>query len=144
MKTLLERERQNLQRARHAYEKEVHKRTELESFLRNCIQDVQFEIVRRREELMSTSPVPDRRRPRSGKSSARSSRPNSAKTVASADGHEVPLSEFSAADRERVMELLLSQERVISLLYTKTFPQTGSRSLSRPNSSSIITSTLGL
>ena len=44
MKTLLER-RQNLQRARHAYEREIHKRTELESFLRQCIKDVQFEIV---------------------------------------------------------------------------------------------------
>ena len=32
------------------------------------------------------------------------------------------LTEFSAADRERVMELLLSQERVINLLYDKTFP----------------------
>eukprot|EP00949_MAST-11_sp_MAST-11-sp1_P000206 g206.t1 len=151
MKTLLERERQNLQRARHAYEREIHKRTELESFLRQCIKDVQFEIVRRRDELMSTSPIPDRRRPRSGKSSARSSRPNSAKSVAtSSDGHEVPLSEFSAADRERVMELLLSQERVISLLYTKTFPP-GARSSnggdggpSRPNSSGMSSSTLGL
>ena len=32
------------------------------------------------------------------------------------------MDDFSPQDRERVMELLLSQERVISLLYSKTFP----------------------
>lgn len=37
----------------------------------------------------------------------------------------MPLWEFSRQDRERVMELLLSQERVISLLYAKTFPSRG-------------------
>ena len=31
---------------------------------------------------------------------------------------------FTAGDRERVLELLLSQERVVSLLYAKTFPVT--------------------
>jgi len=36
---------------------------------------------------------------------------------------EISLESFSAADRERVMELLLSQERVINLLYDKTFPR---------------------
>jgi len=36
---------------------------------------------------------------------------------------EVALGDFSPADRERVMELLLSQERVINLLYDKTFPR---------------------
>ena len=29
---------------------------------------------------------------------------------------------FTPEDRERVLELLLSQERVVSLLYAKTFP----------------------
>ena len=38
---------------------------------------------------------------------------------------EISLADFSAADRERVMELLLSQERVINLLYEKTFPKKG-------------------
>ena len=36
---------------------------------------------------------------------------------------DVPLSDFGAPDREKVLELLLSQERVVSLLYTKTFPR---------------------
>jgi hypothetical protein len=30
--------------------------------------------------------------------------------------------EFSQEERERVLELLLSQERVVTLLYAKTFP----------------------
>jgi len=34
----------------------------------------------------------------------------------------IPVEDFSQADRERVLELLLSQERVVSLLYAKTFP----------------------
>jgi hypothetical protein len=34
----------------------------------------------------------------------------------------VPISAFSQADRERSLELLLSQERVISLIYSRTFP----------------------
>lgn len=36
----------------------------------------------------------------------------------------MPLAEFTRQDRERVMELLLSQERVISLLYDRTFVTT--------------------
>jgi len=43
-------------------------------------------------------------------------------TVLGSEHEATALLEFSAADRERVMELLLSQERVINLLYDKTFP----------------------
>jgi len=31
--------------------------------------------------------------------------------------------ELTTQDRERVLELLLSQQRVVQLLYSKTFPQ---------------------
>lgn len=34
----------------------------------------------------------------------------------------IPVEDFTQADRERVLELLLSQERVVSLIYAKTFP----------------------
>ena len=112
MKVLLERERKNLQRARKSYEKEVNQRTELEIFLRQCVRDVQIEIGRRREELIGTNPI-----------NMNGDQEDARRTTE--DGDEVPLSEFSSADRERVMELLLSQERVVSLLYTRTFPVSG-------------------
>lgn len=34
----------------------------------------------------------------------------------------IPVEAFDQEDRERVLELLLSQERVVTLLYSKTFP----------------------
>jgi hypothetical protein len=36
----------------------------------------------------------------------------------------IPVDDFNQGDRERVLELLLSQERVVSLIYAKTFPVT--------------------
>jgi hypothetical protein len=120
MKVLLERERRNLQRARKSYEREVNQRTELEIFLRQCVQQVQSEISRRRDELIATDPVPPEQRMGGDRSK------RGARSPVGEDGEELPLSEFSAPDRERVMELLLSQERVVSLLYQRTFPVHGS------------------
>ena len=43
--------------------------------------------------------------------------------ASSASKHrEVGLGDFGPQERERVMELLLSQERVVTLLYERTFP----------------------
>merc|ERR1712166_1532577 len=95
LKRLLEIERRNLRTVRTAHVSELANRTELEAFLRQCIEDVKVEINRRRAEM---------------------------NTVLTIDNQAAGLLEFSAADRERVMELLLSQERVINLLYDKTFP----------------------
>lgn len=95
LKRLLEIERRNLRQVRTAHVAELEQRTELEAFLRQCIDDVKVEIGRRRTEM---------------------------NTVLGAENESTALHEFSAADRERVMELLLSQERVINLLYDKTFP----------------------
>jgi len=95
LKRLLEIERRNLRQVRTAHVAELEHRTELEAFLRQCIDDVKVEIGRRRNEM---------------------------NTVLGSEHEATALLEFSAADRERVMELLLSQERVINLLYDKTFP----------------------
>lgn len=43
----------------------------------------------------------------------------------SAGAASIPVDSFAKADRDRVLELLLSQERVVSLLYAKTFPVGG-------------------
>jgi len=104
LKRLLEIERRNLRTVRTAHVTELANRTELEAFLRQCIEDVKKEISRRRAEMMANM--------------NRSKHGGGASTV-----EEISLGDFSAADRERVMELLLSQERVINLLYDKTFPR---------------------
>ena len=132
MKSLLERERKNLRRARMQYEREIHERTALEALLRECVNDVRNEIGKRRADLIEQSSNQGSR-PNS-RSSGRSSRPQSRE---SRGGQDIPLSEFTVADRERVMELLLSQERVISLLYSKTFP-IKPKGGSRPNSANIL------
>ena len=44
-------------------------------------------------------------------------------TVANSGDNE-DLGDLTQSERERVIELLLSQERVIALLYEKTFPMT--------------------
>ena len=93
LKRLLEVERRNLRAVRAAHAKELQSRTELETLLRSCVQDVQHEIANQR-----------------------------AGGGGAAGKREVAAGNFSAADRERVMELLLSQQRVVTLLYERTFP----------------------
>lgn len=44
----------------------------------------------------------------------------------------LPVEHFAKADRERVLELLLSQERVVTLLYAKTFPIGGKNTQTNP------------
>merc|ERR1712166_1653663 len=85
LKRLLEIERRNLRQVRTAHVAELEHRTELEAFLRQCIDDVKVEIGRRRNEM---------------------------NTVLGSEHEATALLEFSAADRERV----------INLLYDKTFP----------------------
>eukprot|EP00505_MAST-04D_sp_SCG-Rhode-Island_P001089 Stramenopile-MAST_4_protein_1089 len=122
MKSLLEKERKNLRLARSKYEKEVQERSQLEIFLRECVADVRSEIHQRRTEMVEKSR--GHSRPGSSNSTRDVTRPGSRESVRSLPEAQ-PIHEFSAADRERVMELLLSQERVISLLYAKTFPLPG-------------------
>ena len=40
----------------------------------------------------------------------------------SSQAGQLPLDEFESEERQRTLELLLSQERVVSLIYAKTFP----------------------
>lgn len=88
LKRLLETERRNLRQIRASYSHEMEQKTELELFLKQCIDDVKIKISECR----------------------------------GGDPKAVELKEFEKVDREKVMELLLSQERVINLLYAKTFP----------------------
>ena len=100
LKRLLEVERRNLRAVRSAHAKDLESRTELEALLRACVQDVKHEIGLQRQAASGVV---------ASGSGARASR-------------EVGIGEFGPQERERVMELLLSQERVVTLLYKGTFP----------------------
>ena len=106
MKRLLEVERRNLRAVRAAHAKDLQSRTELESLLRACVGDVRKEIASQRAAAAAASPK--------GGSGGGGSAPGP-------PGHG-EAEELSARERERVLELLLSQERVVSLLYERTFP----------------------
>lgn len=44
------------------------------------------------------------------------------KVYSSQPASHIPIDSFAQEDRERALELLLSQERVVTLLYSKVFP----------------------
>lgn len=89
-------ERKNQKELRETYHKSLEERSQLENFLRQCIQDTKREIARR-QRIQSNQPV--------------------------SESAIKKISNLQEADGEKVMELLLSQERVISLLYQKTYPE---------------------
>lgn len=95
LKHLLDVERKNQKDLRETYHKSLEERSQLENFLRHCIQDTKKEIARR-QRAQSNSPISE---------------------------SALKISSLQEADGEKVMELLLSQERVISLLYQKTYPE---------------------
>lgn len=107
LKRLLEQERRNVRSLKQQYADELQTRTELEIFLRKCIDDVKNEIAERRGELLESKGI--------------------YRTPLNTDGSvlspDIKLADFTPGDRQRVMELLLSQERVIGILYDKVFPQ---------------------
>lgn len=98
LKRMVESERKGVRQLKEQQANILQQRTELEVLLRQCIDDVKTEIARKRQEH-------DRAQ---------------ASHLPRLDGGA---QELNAQDRERVLELLLSQQRVVQLLYSKTFPQ---------------------
>jgi len=118
LRRLLADERRALQHVRANYAQELRSRTEMELLLRQCVDDVRKEIALK---MVATTAA----------AAAASTGPRTGTRGASRGGEGVPgraaaggvpVSAFVQADRERTLELLLSQERVISLIYAKTFP----------------------
>jgi len=105
LRKLLDRDRKNLEMVRKQLTNELKQRTELETMLRQCVDDVKQEIKKRR-------------RP----SSHMSSRPSTRSGERPGTADQVGVDDFTQQDREAALELLLSQERVIQLLYSRTFP----------------------
>jgi chromosome segregation ATPase len=102
LKRMVEAERKNARSLKQQQADMMQQRTEIEVLLRQCLDDVKAEIMRHRMEHQKTDgPIP---------------------------GPSVPITamsvhELTTQDRERVLELLLSQQRVVQLLYSKAFPQ---------------------
>ncbi|CAJ1384576.1 unnamed protein product [Effrenium voratum] len=100
LKRMVDAERRTVVALKQQQAEMMQQRTELEVLLRQCLDDVKAEVLRTRMHEEGKDPV----------------------------GPPAPLSsvsihELSAQDRERVLELLLSQQRVVQLLYQKAFPQ---------------------
>lgn len=103
LRRLLAEERKSLQTVRQNYAVELAARTEMELLLRKCVEDVRKEIARRRIEANNVA----------GSDLVK---------LYSRNPGAIPVEDFTQEDRERAIELLLSQERVVTLLYAKTFP----------------------
>ena len=95
-------------KVRQNYASELKVRTDMEMLLRQCVEDVRQEIARRHIE--------------SAQFSNNLSGSSDLSKLYSKQPGMIPIDEFTQEDRERVLELLLSQERVVSLIYAKTFP----------------------
>mmetsp|Transcript_110428 Transcript_110428/g.330290 ORF Transcript_110428/g.330290 Transcript_110428/m.330290 type:complete len:437 (-) Transcript_110428:190-1500(-) len=104
LKRVVEAERKTVRALRQQQAEMLQSRSELEVFLRQCLDDVKCEITRNRLQDCEESglPIPGGDRPPTAMS----------------------VHELTSQDRERVLELLLSQQRVVQLLYNKTFAKT--------------------
>jgi len=105
LRRLLADERKSLQQVRQNYALELKTRTEVELLLRQCVDDVRKEIARRYIE-----------------STQLSGENNDLAALYGKKPQLIPIEQFSQEDRERAMELLLSQESVLTFLYSKAFP----------------------
>lgn len=102
LKRMVEAERQSVRALKAQQAELLQQRTELEVLLGQCLDDVKAELARHQAQLttgLATAPLADAPAPAA-----------------------VQLHQLGPADRERVLELLLSQQRVVQLLYAKTFP----------------------
>lgn len=99
LKRMIEAEKRVSRSFQQQHAELLQQRTELEVFLKQSLEDVRVEIARQN----LTSP---------------SSAGGAPKAVASMSAREL-----SDKERERVLELLMSQQRVVQLLYSKTFAQ---------------------
>ena len=91
LKKLLDTERKNIRQIRAQNIRILEERTELEIFLRSCIEDVKEDVRRRRGDNKGES------------------------------------DEFKKKERQRVIDLLLSKERVIKILYERMFDKPSER-----------------
>lgn len=103
LKRMVEAERKTVRALKAQQADMLQQRTELEVLLRQCLDDVKAEIARHRVDFAKSD-------------TSGPTIPGTGPPIANVQVHEL-----STQDRERVLELLLSQQRVVQLLYSKTF-----------------------
>jgi len=107
LRRLVAEERKNLQQVRQSYAQELKMRTEMELLLRKCVDDVRQAIAELHHESAQFS---------------KHTAGNDLCKLYNAQPGAVPFEAFDAEEQQHTLELLLSQERVVSLIYAKTFP----------------------
>lgn len=118
LKKILEAEKKSLRQVKTLCSKEIEQKNFLEKILRQCVDDVKNEIQKKRTE---------------GKVQYYQKSMGSnggALRYKKAGGMDFDEKNLTKAEREKILEVLMSQERVLTLLYDKTFPP-------RPSSSSL-------
>merc|ERR1711865_557594 len=103
LKRMVENERKTIRALKQQQADMMQQRTEIEVLLRQCLDDVKAEIMRHRLDV---------------EKGGSGGLPGAGVPITAMSVHEL-----TTQDRERVLELLLSQQRVVQLLYSKTFPQ---------------------
>lgn len=133
LRRLLAEEKKALTVTRNNYAAELRARTEMELLLRTCVEEVRKEIAKRHmESAYSSNPHGNNKTGDFTKlyqgQNAGGNNPNAASgdNNGPTESPIIPIEDFTQEDRERVLELLLSQERVVTLLYSKAFPVAGS------------------
>ena len=110
LKKILETEKKNCRHIKTLCAKEIDQKNQLEKILRQCVDDVKNEIVKKKTESKVQYYQKGGSRGRGGMSSA------------NVLGMDTDDKNLSKAERAKILEVLMSQERVLTLLYDKTFP----------------------
>jgi|TARA_B110000305_G_C19366382_1_gene602148 hypothetical protein len=115
LKKILESDKKSLRQIKTLCAKEIDQKNQLEKILRQCVDDVKTEIQKKKTE-----------------SKVQYYQKAGGPRVKADDDRNLTLEE-----REKILEVLLSQERVLTLLYDKTFPP-------RPQSQTVVGGARGL
>jgi len=117
LKRAVEEEKRGSQVLREQHHEMLRQRTELEQLLRQCLDDVKSEVLRR------TLADAENEAPKASASATAMEAATPPMLDNEAQVSSLSPEDLTPHDRERVLELLLSQQRVVQLLYNKIFPQ---------------------
>ena len=118
LRKMMQNERRLLKAARLQYNKELGSKTELEVLLKQAVDKVKGERKQHKKQAQTKVYTTQ---PGLGVGVSNVPQVGSGSVATHAADEE---NELNQHERERVIELMLSQERVIALLYEKTFPMT--------------------